>query len=313
MREPAKRRWLLVAAAAAALVVAGYAAASNVVVLLGPTGPQPSLVSVGWGHTLDLVNGDSVAHGLASPRPALNAATVAPGGTFSAVLTGRAGTVSYNQTGPRRFPGTVVVVLSGPVSLRGPAHPVPYGRQLHLSGKTTARIPVAIEERLAGDTAWDTAGTVTSGSNGAFAATLALAVGGRVRAAIDGDQVRSHRVEVSVAPRVTLAAAPHRLPAGSRVLLRARVLPATASRVVYLYACSSLSGKWRRLANRRLSATGIASFHVPAAPGLIRLRATVRQHGAAAGYAAATSRTVSVTGTGTGRTPRVTHHSRHHC
>jgi hypothetical protein len=67
--------------------------------------------------------------------------------------------------------------------------------------------------------------TVTSGGNGAFAATLALAVGGRLRAAIDGDQLRSHRVEVSVAPHVTLAAAAHRASVGSRLLFRARVLP----------------------------------------------------------------------------------------
>jgi hypothetical protein len=311
MRDQGKRRWPLVAVATAGLVASGYAAAAHVAVVLGPAGPHPAVVSVDWGQTLDLVNGDSVAHGLASPRPGLNAATVAPGATFSAVMTGRAGTVAYHQTGPRRFDGTVVVVLSGSVSLHKPAHPVPYGRQLRLSGKTTARIPVAIEERLAGDTAWESVRTVTSGSTGDFSATLALAVGGRVRAAIDGGQVRSQRVEVSVAPHVTLTATSHRAPVGRRIALRARVLPATATKLVYLYACSPRKGRWHRLVSRQISAAGVTSFRVPTAPGLTRLRAMVRQRGAAPGYAAASSRRVSVTGTG--RAPRVTHQSRHHC
>jgi hypothetical protein len=178
-------------------------------------------------------------------------------------------------------------------------------------GLVVAAIPVAIEERPAGDAAWETVETVTSGSDGDFAASLALAVGGRLRAAIDGDQVRSQRMEVSVAPRVMLTAASHRARVGRRVALRARVLPATASKLVYLFACSPSTGKWHRLVSRRISAAGAASFHVPAAPGLSRLRATVRKHGAAPGYAPSSSRPVSVIGTG--RAPRVTHHSRHHC
>lgn len=311
MRDLAKRKWPLVLAATAGLVVAGYAAAANVSVLLGPQGPQPSVVSVGWGHTLDLVNGDTVAHGLASSRPALNAAAVIPGATFSAVMTGRAGTVVYDQTAPKRYPGTVVVVLSGSVSLHKPAHPVPYGRQLHVSGQTNPATAVAIEQRLAGDSAWETIKTVTSGADGSFATGMPLAIGGKLRASIDGGQLRSHRVTVSVAPRITVAASRRRAPVGSHVTLTAHVSPAASTTHLYLYGCIPARGKWHRIATARTSASGAASFHGRVVPGMLRLRATVRQHGIAPGYAASTSRTVSVTGTG--KAPQARHGTRHHC
>ncbi|HJQ73418.1 MAG TPA: hypothetical protein VJ814_00930, partial [Gaiellaceae bacterium] len=154
MRGQGKRRWLPVLVAVAGLATAGYAAAGSLLVRLGPSGPQPAVVTVDWGDTLHLVNGDSVPHGVTSPRPALRAATIAPGATFSGVVTGRAGTFAYHQTGGKRRDGTVVLLTPGSVSLQAASRSLVYGGLLRLSGTTNAAVPVAIEERLAGEQDW---------------------------------------------------------------------------------------------------------------------------------------------------------------
>ena len=310
-----RRRWPLVVAAVAGLAAAGYAAAATVVVTLGPSGPQPAVVTVGWGETLELVNGDSVEHGLTSPRPELHADTIAPGATFTDVVTGRAGPFVYHQTGGERRDGTVVVVLSGTVSLRAADDSLLYGRRLRLSGKTTPAAPVAIEERLAGEPAWHTVATVTSGGDGAFAADLPLALGGRVRASIDGGQIRSAPVAVSVEPGLTLKAVPHRAKAGHAVRLRTRVRPRDAAKRVLLFACSPTTAGWRRVARAKPSAAGVAVFRWRAAYGSTRLRATVQRRDAAPGFSARTSATVAVTGTGTPppAKAKAKHRPAHHC
>jgi plastocyanin len=306
-----KRRWPLFVAAVAGLVAAGFAAAASLVVALGPSGPQPSVVTVAWGDTLQLVNHDSVAHGLTSARPQLRAAAVAPGATFTDVVTGRAGPFVYHQTGGRRLDGTVVVALPGSVTLQATDASLRFGQGLLLSGKTNSAVPVAIEERLAGEPAWHTVATPKSGSDGAFAATLTLAHGGKVRASIDGGQLRSAPVAVSVAPRLTITVSPHRTRVGRRVHLRARMRPAGAATRVTLYVCSPFSGHWRRVAGTKPSATGVAVFRWPAVPGSWRLRVGLRRHDLALGYAPGTSARVTVTGTGKKLPVKLP--ARHHC
>jgi plastocyanin len=311
MWDLAKRRWPFVAVAAMGLVAAGYGAAANVAVVLGPSGPQPSAVTVPWGGTVDFVNGDSVPHGLTSARPGPHVAAIAPGETFSDVISGRAGPYAYHQTGGPRRDGTVVIAVSGSVSLRAAANPVPFGKRLRLSGTTKAGLQVALAERLAGEPHWHAVETLTSGSQGTFGTTLPLAAGGRFRASIEGDQIRSHRLVVTVAPSLTLTASSHRVAAGKRVRLHARVRPARAASRVYLYICSPLAPRWHRLVRARFSARGVASFRGRAVPGRFRLRATLRRHDVAAGYSPVTSRPVTVRGTG--KSPLVTHRSRRYC
>jgi hypothetical protein len=297
-------------AAVAGLVASGYAAAASVIVTLGPSGPQPSRVTVAWGDTLQIVNGDSVAHGLASPRADLRAATVAPGATFTDVVTGRAGTVAYHQTGGKRQDGAVVVALSGSVSLQAADETVLFGKQLSLSGTTNAGVPVAIAERLAGEPAWHTVVTVTSDAAGAFSAGLPLPLGGRFRASVEGNQVRSKPVRVKLAPQLTLSASPRRGKPGRRIRLRARVVPATAASRVYLYACVPAITRWHRIRSAR-TAGGVAVFRGRFLPGRFKLRATLKRHDVAAGYATRTSAAITVRGTG--KAPHITHRSTHHC
>jgi plastocyanin len=292
------------------LVAAGYAAAAHLVVALGPSGPQPSVVTVGWGDTLELVNHDSVAHGLTSARHELRAA-VAPGATFTDVVTGRAGPFVYHQTGGRRLDGTVVVALPGSVSLQTADASLRFGQGLQLSGKTNAAVPVAIDERLVGEAAWHTVTTLKSGSDGVFAASLTLAHGGKVRASIDGGQLRSAPVAVSVAPRLTIRVSPHRTKVGRRVRLRTQMRPAAAASRVTLYVCSPFSGHWRRVAGAKPSASGVAVFRWPAVPGSWRLRVGLRRHDLTLGYAPGTSARVTVTGTGKKLPVKLP--ARHHC
>ncbi len=72
--ERAMRRLVPIAAASIALGAAGFALAGGVAVTLGPSGPQPKVVTVSWGDTLSFANGDSVTHAITSPRDDLRSA-----------------------------------------------------------------------------------------------------------------------------------------------------------------------------------------------------------------------------------------------
>jgi plastocyanin len=298
-----------IAAAAAGLVLAagGVATAASVTVALGPTGPQPAVLTADWGDTLAFVNNDTVAHGLTVSREGLAGGQVPPGGTITGVVTARAGSYQFHQTGTKSYAGTVEVTAGGTVTLKVRSTDLLYGQRVAFSGVATKPgTPVVLEERLLGDATWQDAATVTSDSAGAFAATIPLARGAKLRATIDAGQVRSGQIDIAVAPRLTLAPSTHRAKAGHVVGLRARLEPVASARRVTLLACTPQVGRWQPIATARTTAAGTASFRWKAAAGKTLLRASVGRKDAAQGFAPRESARIAVTGVGP--LPAAKHH-----
>jgi plastocyanin len=302
-------RALVAGAAAAALVAAGYALAAGVTVTLGAAGPQPGTVTADWGDTLAFVNGDSVTHGITSPRTDLQVTAIPPAGTYTSVVTAHAGSYKYRQTGAKDYPATVVVLATGTVKLKA-ATAIAYGRPLKLSGTATKPgTTVLVEERLTGDTTWHPAATLTSGDDGSFATAVELKRSGKLRASIDGGQVSSTVIAVSVNPVLAIVTVARKTTAGRTVPVVARLSPAHSAARVTLSQCNADTVGWRSVSTQRPAASGRISFRWKAGYGRTLLRVAIKRADAATGFTAVTSRTVAVTGAGVNpsrkhRTPR---------
>jgi hypothetical protein len=294
------------------LAVAGYALAASVTVTLGTAGPQPTAVTVDWGDTLAVVNGDSIAHGITSPREDLRADTIAPGATWTSVVTARAGSYQYRQLGgSKSFPGQIDVLATGSVSLTARPASVVYGVAVQVRGVATkAGTPVVLEKRDLGATDWQTAATLTPADDGSFSTAVRLASGAKLRASIDGGQVHSPTVSVAVLPVLKISASPRRTAAGHAVLVRARVTPARAAVRVGVSICNELTGRWVDVASKRPSA-GLVVVTVRPAYGRSQLRAEIVRRDAAPGFEPRLSSRVVVTATGT--PPRARKHAPHRC
>ena len=280
------------------LAAAGYAVAAGVTVTLGASGPQPGTVTADWGDTLAFVNGDSVTHGITSPRTELQTTAIAPAATYTSVVTVHAGSYQYRQTGDKSFPGTIVVLATGSVKLKAPTSLV-YGRPLKLSGTASKpATPVLVEERLTGDTAWHQAATISSGDDGSFALVVALKRSGKLRASIDGGQVRSALIAVSVTPVLAIASVARRTTAGRTLPVVVRLAPPRAGSRVTLAQCSADTVGWRVVATKHSTASGKVAFRWKAGYGRILLRAELKRADAAPGFAAVTSAAVAVTSAG---------------
>ena len=296
------RKWargLVVGAVALALAFGGYALAAGVTVTLGPTGPQPDLVTADWGDTLVFVNGDSVVHGITSPRTDLQVTAIPPAATYTSVVTEHVGSYKYRQTGAKDLPGTVVVLATGVLKLKVSARSLPYGRPLKLSGVVTKLdTPILVEERLTGDTAWQPASTVSSAGDGSFAVTLALKRSAKLRASIDGGQVRSPVIAVSVSPVLGIVSVVRHTTVGKTLPVVAHLLPPHAAARVTLSQCNAATGGWRSVATKRPAASGKLVFSWKAGYGRTLLRVSIKRSDAAQGFGAVTSSSVAVTGTG---------------
>jgi hypothetical protein len=303
---------LVAAAAAAALGVAGYALAGSVTVSLGPAGPQPTAVTADWGDTLAVVNTDTVTYAITSPREDLRADTVAPGATWTSVVTARAGSYQYRQIGgTKSFQGQLVVTATGKVSLTARPAEVVFGQPVQLRGVVTkVGTPVVLEQRSIGDTEWKPVATLDGDASGAFSTSLRLASGARLRASIDGGQVHSANVGVSVLPVLTLTASPRKVAAGTPVSVRVRVKPAAAAARVGVSVCNELDGHWVSSGTKRPSG-GLATFRVRLAYGQTQLRAEIARRDAAPGFEARISKKIVVTATGT--PPRARKRAPHRC
>src|SRR4051795_7619538 len=94
------RRLIVAGVVVASLAFAGFALATTLAgtsVTLGAAGPTPLTVTANWGDTITFVNGDTVAHSLTSARPELSASGIAPGATYTTVLTARTRTYRYSD------------------------------------------------------------------------------------------------------------------------------------------------------------------------------------------------------------------------
>jgi hypothetical protein len=166
-----------------------------------------------------------------------------------------------------------------------------------------------VEERLTGDTAWQPAATVSSHADGSFAVALALKRSAKLRASIDGGQVRSAVVAVSVSPVLAIVSVVRHTTVGRTLPVVAHLAPPHASGRVTLSQCNAATGSWRPVATQRPASGGRINFRWKAGYGRTLLRVSIKRSDAASGFAAVTSRSVAVTGTGVNpsrksRTPR---------
>jgi len=275
---------VLLGVAGLALGAAGFALAGTTTLSMTYAGPGPSTLTVPWGDTLRITNVDSISHALISSHSELRTGLVAPGKTFSATITGPAHSYGYRQTGGRGYPGKLVIDFTGDrVSMSASAPAVGFGHAVRLSGTASVHsMPVAIEFHRAGDAHWTTLTTVVSSSTGDYSASVRLDRGGKLRASMAGGQIRSSPKVVEVRPKLT--ASRH----GGRVV--AKLAPAAAALRVTL-ECRIAHGRWRPIASKRPSSTGVASFATRSGHGAVR--ATVTNRNVRDGFAAQASRALS--------------------
>jgi hypothetical protein len=276
-------RFALLCVAVLALGAAGFALAGTTTLSLTYVGPEPDTVTVPWGDTLRITNADTVAHSLVSSHPELRTGVLLPGKTFTATISGPAHNYSFRQTGGKGFPGKIEVDFSGHVSLSPSSTSVSLGRAVRLKGTTNLHsTPVLLQMHRSGESHWTTLATVFSSSSGAYAATVRLQRGGKLRATVAAGQIRSAVKLVDVRPKLTAS----RRGGG----VTAKLNPAGAALLLTL-ECRIGPGRWKRIASKRPSGAGVVSFAVRSGRGLVRVAAT---HSAAKeGFAPQASRALS--------------------
>lgn len=275
-------RFALLCVAGLALGAAGFALAGTTTLSLTYVGPEPDTVTVPWGDTLRITNADTVAHSLVSSHPELRTGVLLPGKTFTATISGPAHNYGFRQTGGTGFPGKVEVDFRGHVSLSPSSFAVNFGRRVRLKGTTNLHsTPVVLQVHRSGDSHWSTLATAFS-SSGAYAATVRLLRGGKLRATVAAGQIRSAVKLVDVRPKLNAA----RRGGG----VTAKLNPAGAASLLTL-ECRIGPGRWKRIASKRPNGAGVVSFAVRSGRGLVRVAST--HSDAKDGYAPQASRALS--------------------
>jgi plastocyanin len=290
------KRSLVAAFALAVLFGAGLALAGTASVTLGPAGPQPATVTVQWGDTVVFSNGDGEAHGVTIPRITVESPSLAPGASWAQVFDGRTGNYIFRQTGTRSFGGTVVVQLTGGVTMTATPAVLTYGKRVTFRGTALAGFPVKLEHLPAGTSgAWIERSTVQAGSDGSWSTSLVPETGGRYRASAAADQLRSPVVSVGLRPRISVTA-PKRAPAGRVVTVRARIAPAGAAVTADLERYDTARRRWTRVDRRRVDRAGSVSFRWRVVAGRSRLRVQLTRSALRSGFEPTTGAAVSVSG-----------------
>lgn len=292
---------LITAATVLAVVgigAAGYALAGGFSVSLTSGGPQPSLFTAALGDTVTVVNKDSATHTVIDRQSGLQSPALAPGQSFEFVLT-KSGRLTYQQDGPPRGGGSIDVLRTGTVTLKGSRGTIPYGSAVVLSGTTSLpTFPVKIEQRTKGDKLWTDVTTVTPAADGTFSFTVNPKLGAEFRADVFAGELLSPALGVAVHPVLTLTPRQRTVHGGSLLTFRARVVPAAAAVSAQLMRLDSRRADWRRVATGRVSG-GKASFRWHAEYGRSVLRVFVTKRGLAKGFSATSSGPTIVMGTGT--------------
>jgi plastocyanin len=271
LRRTDLRRTVL-ALALVSLGGAGYAIAAVGSVTLTAAGPQPATVTVNWGDTVLFSNGDGEPHGVSIPRATVGSPPIAPGANWAHVFDDRSGSYIFRQTGTRNFAGTVVVQLTGQVTIARTPATVTYGNRVAFRGTALPGFPVKLEQLTFGETgSWTERTTVQAGADGAWSASFAPEIGARYRASAAADQLRSPLVSVGVRPRISLLVA-RRVRAGRTVGVRARIAPAAAAVVVDLERYDAARRRWLRVGRGRPTAAGAVTFRWRAERGRTLLR-----------------------------------------
>jgi plastocyanin len=278
--------------------VAGYALAATFAVTLTPVGPQPSIFTAALGDTVTFTNGDSASHSIVDRSIGLQSPELGPGQTWTYVLT-TSGRLTYSQEGKPGGFGQIVVERTGSVTLKTSRRSVAYGTGAVLTGTTTyVSFPVKVEAKAANDPQWNTVGTVSPATDGTFAVPVQPQIGTQYRATVFDGELLSPLVNIAVRPVITLAARRRTAPGGSLLTLTARVVPGEAATRLDLARFDTKRQDWKRVLSRSVPDSGRVAFRWRVEYGSSLLRAMVVSHGAARGFAEASSRGVRVIGTG---------------
>jgi plastocyanin len=278
--------------------LAGYAIAANYVVSLTSGGPSPSTLTATLGDTVTFINNDSATHTVVDKGVGLKSPALAPGQSYPYVLT-TSGRLSYRQEGKPAGNGVITVAKAGSVTLTASKGSIAYhSSSIALSGISSfPTAAVKIEQRTAADKKWVETTKLTPAADGSFSYTVTPETSTQFRANVFSGELLSKAVEVGVRPIITLTARRQRVPGGSFLLLRSRVVPADAATSIELIRYDSRRQEWHRVTTRGTK-TGSVVFRWQVEFGRSALRAVVSKRALAKGYAAATTKTVVVIGTG---------------
>lgn len=281
--------------AAATLFAGGIALASVTAVGLGPSGPQPATVTVQWGDTVVFRNDDVRAHAVTIPRTGANSPLIAPGGTWTNAFDGRAGSYFFRQTeGGRGYVGSIIVQLTGTVTLASRPETVEFGKSVTFSGTAPRGHRVTLEHlRVASSGQWAEIVTVTAGADGTWSTPFVPKVSTRFRATAAAGQLRSAAVKVGVQPKVALLR-PIRARAGKVSSVRARVQPAVAAATADLERYDTNRRRWLLEDRRKVGAGGIVSFRWESEKGRSQLRVVLRRYALRPGFEPVESKPVIV-------------------
>jgi plastocyanin len=295
------RRLAAASALVGALAFAGFALAAalgSTTTSLTATGPSPRTITANWGDTLAFVNADSVPHGITSSRQELNVATIAPGATYSTILTGRTKTYGYADVEPSRgrnarLPGDVVSQVVGTVTLKTSRARVTFGKPITLSGTATLS-PVVLERRLRGEQGFKPLQTLTPAADGTYSLTVTPTLNASFRAAIANGQLKSTFSNVDVAPALKIASPAKKTKASRRVTITSRITPGNSAKRILLLQCNTKRGGWTRVAARKPGPGGGVSFKWPAEAGTNYLKTTVLRSDLTRAFAPPTSAPIKI-------------------
>jgi len=276
-------RITLLLVAAAALATGGYALADTASVQLTASGPQPPVLKIGWGDTVTFQNADSAAVTIVSGQSDFNSSALPPGATYQKVFDGKVGKYPYRVTKPKdkggvtATHGTVVVAMTGQLTLSAKPTAAAYGKSVTLQGTTTLTAhPVTIQQKTtsAASKGWTDVVQLTPSSDGTFVYAAKPIERTSYRATQADGQLVTAGVSVRVAPVVTMKVSARNARAGAVITVTARVQPAAASSAVLLLA--SEGHGWKQVGRAKLQSNGTAKLRFAVPDGQVSLRAVVK-------------------------------------
>ncbi len=270
--------------------------AGSATINLTATGPQPNVLSVSVGDTVQFVNVDSDNHSIISRVGGFTSPVITPGQTFS-VVAGRAGKLGYEQTGfshhnYRALIEVGVPAIGGGLTLSAERLEVPYGAPLVLSGYTSlppGSLVSVFEKWLgggvragqfcrksgqgnAGVTAppagWTaSAAPVPVASDGSFRLTVRVTGGTVFEASGGANEICSPSLQVSVRPLLSIRALTRAARAGHTIVITGAMKPASVFTALTLARFDRGRGTWKKIETQSVSSSGLARFVWSVTPG----------------------------------------------
>jgi len=266
------------------------------------------------------VGADSQNHSIVSAG--FTSPVIHPGETYSQVME-TPGKLAYTQTnfGPSKK-GTIIVAVNGPVVLTVNRPSVVFGGSVVLSGKSplpgrSITLSTQPGGHHGGGKNWTDLGSIPTAADGSFSTTVQPKANASYRVTVVA-KLSSQPVTVQVKPRLTIAAAPLKLPAGRMLRVVARIVPTTAATNLELKQQVGTK-RARTLAQKTVPANGTVIFAWKVTPGRSLLHVEMPKVKGGSQFQATFSRTIAVTGTVKPAPPTpashpatTTHKTKHH-